>query len=152
MATMATVEKTITINAPIERLYAIWTNPQMFPRFMENIEEVSAIGPSKTHWKMQGPLGQKLEWDAITTEQVPDHTVAWKSVEGSGNLDNEGRVVLRSLGPNETEATVTLGYSDPPGGKLGEIVSKLIADPDHRLASDLDKLKALAEGRDPQAG
>jgi len=53
MATMATVEKTITINAPIERLYAIWTNPQMFPRFMENIEEVSAIGPSKTHWKMQ---------------------------------------------------------------------------------------------------
>jgi len=148
MAHMATVEKTITINAPAERLYAIWTNPQMFPRFMENIDAVNTVGANKTHWVMQGPLGQKLEWDAITTEQVPSSIVAWKSVEGSGNLETEGRVVLRALGPNETEATVSIGYSDPPGGKVGEIVAKVIADPDHRLASDLERLKALAEGRD----
>lgn len=146
---MATVEKTITINAPAERLYAIWTNPQMFARFMENIDEVSTTGPNKTHWKMQGPLGQKLEWDAMTTEQVPNSIVAWKSVEGSGNLETEGRVTLKPLGPNQTEATISLGYSDPPGGKVGEVVSKIIADPDRRLESDLERLKALAEGRDP---
>ncbi len=148
---MATVEKTIEINAPVERLYAIWTNPQMFPRFMENIEEVSTVGPNKTHWKMNGPLGKTLEWDAITTEQVPNSIIAWKSVEGSGNLENEGRVTLKPMGPNKSEATVSLGYSDPPGGKVGEIVSKVIADPTHRLQSDLERLKKLAEGQDPNA-
>ncbi len=148
---MATVEKTITIDAPAERLYAIWTNPQMFSRFMENIEEVSSLGANKTHWKMQGPLAQTLEWDAIITEQVPNSIVAWKSVEGSGNIENEGRVVLKPLGPNQTEATVSLGYSDVPGGKLGEIVAQVISDPARRLESDLERLKALAEGRDPNA-
>lgn len=146
---MATVEKTITINAPAARLYAIWTNPQMFARFMENIEEVKPTGPNRTHWRMQGPLGQTLEWDAITTEQVPDQTVAWQSVTGSGNLETEGRVVLRPLDTDVTEATVTLGYSHPPGGVVGEFVAKLLADPDHRLESDLQRLKALAEGTDP---
>lgn len=146
---MAHVEKTITIDAPAERLYAIWTNPQMFPRFMENIEEVSTTGPNMTHWKMQGPLGQTLEWDAITTEQVPNRVVAWKSVEGSGNIENEGRVTLMPKGANQTEATVSLGYSDVPGGKVGEVVSKVIADPQRRLDTDLERLKKLAEGRDP---
>jgi uncharacterized membrane protein len=148
---MATVEKTITIDAPAERLYAIWTNPQMFPRFMENIEEVSTTGPNRTHWRMQGPLGQTLEWDAITTEQVPNSIVAWKSVEGSGNIENEGRVMLTPVGPNRTEAKVSLGYSDPPAGKVGEVVAKVVADPDRRLSSDLDRLKKLAEGKDPNA-
>ncbi len=146
---MANVEKTITIDAPAERLYAIWTNPQMFPRFMENIEEVSATGANQTHWKMQGPLGQTLEWDAITTEQVPNRVVAWKSVEGSGNIENEGRVTLTPKGANQTEATVSLGYSDVPGGKVGEIVAKVVGDPARRLDSDLERLKKLAEGRDP---
>ena len=114
---MANVEKTITIDAPAERLYAIWTNPQMFPRFMENIEEVSTTGPNMTHWKMQGPLGQTLEWDAVTTEQVPNSVVAWKSVEGSGNIENEGRVTLKPMGANQTEATVSLGYSDVPAAR-----------------------------------
>jgi uncharacterized membrane protein len=146
---MATIEKTITIDAPAERLYAIWTNPQMFPRFMENVEEVSLTGPNRTHWRMNGPLGKTLEWDAVTTEQVPNSVIAWKSVEGSGNIENEGRVTLKALGPNQTEATVALGYSDTPGGKVGEVVTAIIQDPDRRLSSDLERLKKLAEGRDP---
>lgn len=146
---MATIEKTITIDAPAERLYAIWTNPQMFPRFMENVEEVSTTGPNRTHWKMHGPLGKTLEWDAVTTEQVPNSVVAWRSVEGSGNIENEGRVTLKSLSPNQTEATVALGYSDPPGGKVGEVVTAIIQDPDRRLSTDLERLKKLAEGHDP---
>lgn len=148
---MATVEKTITINAPAARLYAIWTNPQMFARFMENIEEVTPTGPDRTHWRMQGPLGRTLEWDAITTEQTPDAGVAWKSVTGSGNIENEGRVTLRPLDTGVTEVTVALGYSDPPGGKVGEVVAQLIADPARRLESDLQRLKLLAEGGDPNA-
>src|SRR3954466_8517973 len=146
---MANIEKTIEINAPTERLYAIWTNPQMFPRFMENVEDVSTIGPNRTHWKMNGPLGKTLEWAAVTTEQVPNSVIPWKSIAGSGTLENEGRVTLKPLGPNQTEATVALGYSDPPGGKVGEVVTAVFQDPDRRLSSDLERLKKLAEGRDP---
>ena len=40
-----------------------------------------------------------------------------------------------------------MNYSDPPGGKVGEVASRAIADPKLQLEQDLGHLKEILEGQ-----
>ena len=31
---------------------------------MPDVEEVTVTGPTTSHWKVSGPLGKSVEWDA----------------------------------------------------------------------------------------
>jgi hypothetical protein len=42
---------------------------------------------------------------------------------------------------------VQLNYSDPPGGKVGEVASRAIANPKLQLEQDLRNLKEILEGQ-----
>jgi hypothetical protein len=42
---------------------------------------------------------------------------------------------------------VVLDYADPPGGKVGEVASRVFANPKLQLEQDLRNLKAIVEGR-----
>lgn len=41
---------------------------------------------------------------------------------------------------------MVMNYSDPPGGKLGEKASRILADPQFMLAQDLENLRDILEG------
>jgi hypothetical protein len=41
---------------------------------------------------------------------------------------------------------VQMNYSDPPGGKIGEVASRAIANPKLQLEQDLSNLKDILEG------
>ena len=70
---MATVEKSIEVNVPLSTAYNQWTQFEEFPRFMEGVEEVTQLDDSRLHW-VANVGGQKKEWYARITEQVPDTT------------------------------------------------------------------------------
>ncbi len=40
-----------------------------------------------------------------------------------------------------------MNYSDPPGGKVGEVASRAVANPKLQLEQDLGHLKEILEGR-----
>jgi hypothetical protein len=40
-----------------------------------------------------------------------------------------------------------MNYSDPPGGKVGEVASRVVANPKLQLEQDLRNLKAILEGQ-----
>ena len=42
---------------------------------------------------------------------------------------------------------VQINYSDPPGGKVGEVASRVVANPKLQLEQDLRNLKAILEGQ-----
>jgi uncharacterized membrane protein len=54
-------------------------------------------------------------------------------------------VTFNSLPENETEVTVLMQYA-PLGGKAGEFVANLFANPDKRLEEDLQNFKSYIEG------
>lgn len=139
---MASVVKTINVNAPVAQVFNYWKNFENFPRFMEHIESVQVTGPDTTHWKAKGPLGVDAEWDAKTLYVEQNKKISWQST--GGNVETHGAVTFRENGPDATEVTVGLEYH-PVGGVLGETVAKLFADPEAKLEEDLLRFKQMAE-------
>lgn len=139
------VEKSVTISAPADRLYAFWRNFENLPRFMENLESVTVIDEKRSRWAAEGPAGIAAEWEAEIINEVPNELIGWRSVEGS-RVDNAGSVHFKALPGNRgTEVKVVLRY-DPPAGKLGAAVARIFGeDPAWQVQEDLRRLKMLIE-------
>ena len=138
------VESSVAVEAPVSRVYDYWRDLENLPNFMSNIEEVRNIGDHKTHWVVKGPLGVKMEYDAETTQDQENEAIAWNSIDG--NVQTSGQVRFQELGPERTRVEVTMNYSNPPGGKLGEVGSRLVANPQVMLDQDLQNFKEIMEG------
>ena len=138
------VAGSVIVEAPVARAYEYWSNLENLPNFMSNIEEVQAMGPDRTHWRVKGPLGAKMEFDALTTRQEENRAIAWNTVEGE--VQTSGEVSFQELGPERTRVEVTMNYSDPPGGRLGEVGSRFVASPQAMMDQDLEYFKEILEG------
>jgi uncharacterized membrane protein len=138
------VQKTITVNAPIEQVWELWSNFENFPHFMSHVKEVRKLDEGRSHWVVAGPAGVPVEWDAVITDWVPHQLIAWKSVEGS-TVDSAGRVRFQTLQDRSTEIDVQLSYN-PPAGAVGHAVAALFgADPKRAMDEDMVRLKSLLE-------
>src|SRR6185295_11028547 len=114
------IQKTITVGAPIERVWALWSNFENFPRFMSHLRQVTRMDERRSRWTAVGPAGSTVEWFAVLTQVVPQEKLAWESVEGSA-VKTTGVVHFRSAREGGTEIDVHLLYA-PPAGALGHAV------------------------------
>ena len=138
------VEGSIEAQAPVQTVYEYWRNLENLPNFMSNIEEVRSTGPDTTHWVVKGPLGTRMEFDARTTQDEPNSAIGWNTVDG--DVQTSGQVRFRELGPDRTRIDVTMNYADPPGGKVGEVASKAVANPRVMMEQDLRNFRDIIEG------
>lgn len=86
---------------------------------MSNVEEVRVIDQDTTHWKVKGPLGKDVEFDAKTTEMSPERGIGWNSANYN-EVETSGQVRFEEVAEGRTRIDVTMNYTDPPGGKVGE--------------------------------
>jgi uncharacterized membrane protein len=103
------IRESIEVQGSLHEVFFYWSNFQNFPKIMRNIEEVRATGPDTSHWKVKGPLGKNIEYDARTTETSPTRGIAWQSAEGE--VENSGLVRFEEVGADRTRIDVTLSYS-----------------------------------------
>ncbi len=143
---MQRIEKSIRVNAPVSQVYQYWKNFENFSSFMEHVEEVRATDASgkMSHWKLKGPLGMKVEFDAEMTQDEPNQSIGWNSRGGS--METSG-VVTFSEANNVTQVHVLMQYYDTPAGAVGEAVSKIFQNPEKMLEEDLQRFKDIVEGR-----
>ncbi len=139
------VESSVVVEAPVTRVYEYWSNLENLSDFMSNVEEVRAMGPDRTHWRVKGPLGTKVEYDAQTTQDEENRAIGWNTVDG--DVQTSGQVRFQELGPERTRVEVTMNYSDPPGGKLGEVGSRVVTNPQLMMDQDLQYFKEIMEDR-----
>lgn len=137
------ITKSIIVKGETPTIYNLWANFENFPHFMSNIESVTRTGERSSHWVMDGPLMSKLEWDAETTRMEANKRIAWRSKDDS-ELMTSGQVTFTSLPDQQTEITVTLQYV-PPMGAIGDMLAKVLADPEAQLEEDLRNFKLFAE-------
>ena len=138
------VEGSIEIEAPVETVYGYWETLENLPNFMANVEEVRPTGPDTTHWRVTGPFGRTLEWDAQTTQREENSAIGWNTSEGE--VGTSGQVRFREVGQVRTRVEVQMNYADPPGGTVGEVASRAVANPKLQLEQDLRNLKEILEG------
>ena len=142
---MQRTEKIIEIDAPVERVFDLFSDFESFPRWMRNIKEVRYSGRRYTRWTADAPLGSSVEWEAETTHFEPDHRIAWRTVRG--DVYTEGEVIFEEARRGTTRLRVVLGY-DPPGGRLGALVASLFGkNPERQLEEDLERFADVVEGR-----
>jgi uncharacterized membrane protein len=139
------VQKTLTINKPIEQVYQFWRDFEKFPRFMGHLESVEVTGDRRSHWRARGPAGLRFSWDAEIVEDRPDELISWRSLPGGG-VQNSGTVSFRRApGARGTEVRVALEYQ-PPAGELGRSIAWLFGEePEQQVHDDLRRFKQLME-------
>ena len=138
-------KRSITVQRPVDEVYAFWHDFQNLPRFMRHLESVRMTGEGRSHWVAKAPAGKTVEWDAETTEDRKNEVIAWRSLPGS-KVYNAGEVRFSSApGDRGTELRVMLDY-DPPFGKLGSKVAMLWREePGQQIADDLRHFKQVME-------
>jgi carbon monoxide dehydrogenase subunit G len=147
---MATVHVKTKINAPIDRVWETIMDPNRLKDWVtihRSVKDVSAQ-----------PLRQGSTMDQVLHMRGVSFHVRWKLAdvnapnrahwEGQGPAHSRARIVYE-LSSNGDEATV-FEYSNefsPPGGKLGNVASRVIvgAASEREARNSLERLKALLE-------
>ncbi|HMA48093.1 MAG TPA: SRPBCC family protein [Frankiaceae bacterium] len=147
---MGSVAHYLEVNVPAEKAYAWWRGLTNLPLIMPDVESVSPKGGDTevTHWKVRGPLGRTVEWDARIVEDVPAtrhrlghdrHQPTQVRSAGAVRFDDHG---------GTTGVEVSLRY-EPPAGKLGEVVATLFSNPDEQVRKALASFKRTIEAAGP---
>ena len=139
------LQKTITIDAPVEAVFNFWTAYENFPRFMSRVLDVRpSTRERQSHWKVAGPAGLPIEFDAEVTSFVPNQAFGWRSIEGS-TVAHAGLVRFEPTSDGRTRVHIRMSYN-PPGGWVGHGVAAAFGvDPKSSLNADLARMKTLLE-------
>ncbi|MCU0546341.1 MAG: SRPBCC family protein [Oscillatoriaceae cyanobacterium Prado104] len=139
------VEKTVTIDKPVEELYRFWRNFANLPRFMKHLKHVTVFDEQRSHWIAGAPIGNSIEWNAEIVREEENRLIAWASVEGA-DVENSGFVRFQPAPAGRgTEVKVVLEYS-PPGGAVAATVAKLFGeDAEQQIGDDLRRFKQFME-------
>ncbi|MGZ8694478.1 MAG: SRPBCC family protein [Gaiellaceae bacterium] len=142
---MASVEKSIEVDVPITTAYNQFTQFEDFPKFMENVESVSQIDDTHLRWIAEYG-GEREEWTAEITEQVPDQRIAWR---GQGGVQQSGIVTFEPLDEARTKITVEMEW-EPEGFK--EKAGAMVGADSRSVSEDLDRFKEMIEARGVETG
>lgn len=137
------IQKSLQIDAPLDRVYAFWNAYDNFPLFMANVRQVEDLGGGRSRWSVTVPGRSPIQWDAVVTGREENALLAWRSEPGS-ILNNAGAIRFSPEGSG-TRIDVRFCYS-PPTGRAGRAVADFFGgDPRARLNEDLKRLKSLLE-------
>jgi uncharacterized membrane protein len=138
------VEASVEINCPPEKLFAFWRDLEGLPRVMRHVKSVEQRGPKRSHWKVVGPMGQTVEWDAEIINEREGRLIAWRSLPDSP-VSNAGSVWFEPAIGGGTRVKVAFEF-DPPAGALGAAVAEIFGNsPEGDLQEDLQRFKEFAE-------
>ena len=142
---MAKVTKSIEVNVPVHTAYNQWTQFEMFPKFMEGVQQVQQLDDKQLRW-LAKVGGKEVEWAAEITEQIPDQRIAWRNTSGATNA---GAVDFHRLSDSGCEITLTM-ETEPHG--IVETVGDALGFLDRQVETDLQRFKEFTEGRGVETG
>ena len=131
------------MKAPAERVWAVWSDLEAMPRWMNWIESVTTEDgdPDLTDWTLAAQ-GFRFHWKARITERVEAQQLHWESV---GGLPTKGAVRFYPQGGESTAVKLSVSYELPgvlaplmDASILGGIVTK-------ELQANLDRFRDLVQ-------
>ena len=139
------VLESIDVKVPVRTAYNQWTQFESFPQFMEGVERIDQLTPTKTHWVTK-IAGVRREFDAEITEQHPDERVAWTTENGTHQA---GVVTFHRIDDDTTRVTLQLDY-EPQG--LVEKAGDALGIVERQVKGDLANFKKFIEARGVEEG
>ncbi len=139
------VASAITVNAPIDEVFAAWNGFQTLPQFMRDFAAVQVMNDRQSHWQAMLPGGMTLGWDVTITDTAPNERIAWRSDDGS-RLEASGEVRFRPAPGGRGTEILFEARIRTPGGELGNKIAGLFSDAlGQKVQNDLRRAKQLIE-------
>jgi uncharacterized membrane protein len=134
------LQKTLHVEAPLEKTVSMWTDFHNLPHFLPGIREVKDIGEGRSTWTMS--LDDKpIQWEAVTVSSK--NVFIWKSQPGA-LLANSGTIRFDSAAAG-TRVQATISYR-PSRGLPSRIAAQWFGpDPARYLAESLPEMKRFIE-------
>ena len=132
---------TTEIDAPVARVWEVWSDLEAMPRWMRWIESVKQDPKDAdlTEWTLAAQ-GFRFQWLARITRRVPEQQLHWESV---GGLPTRGAVRFYPLGGDRTAVRLTVSYELP--GVLAPIMEPTMMGSivTRELQANLDRFRDL---------
>ena len=143
---MSQIIETIDVEVPVTTAYNQWTQFESFPNFLDEVESISQLDDTHTHWKVKVG-GFEREFDAEITEQHPEERIAWTST--TGEAKHAGVVTFHRLDEAKTRVMIQIDW-EPEG--LVEKAGAAIGIDDHQVKADAKRFKEFIESRGTETG
>ncbi len=141
---MAGATKSIVINAPMDKVFAVITAYEAYPQFLSEVKKVRTSDRSdnqvSVHYEIEVMKTVKY---TVRLREEPPTRVSWTFVEGQFMKDNQGNWLLEEAGAGRTKATYHIEMA------LGALVPKSIVNAlaETQLPKMLEAFKKRAESR-----
>lgn len=135
---ISTTECSIDVDVGVRTAYNQWTQFELFPHFMEDVEEVRQLDDTTLEWKVKVG-GVTRRWTAEITEQIPDKRIAWSTVDGPLH---GGVVTFHELDDLTTRVMYQMDFEPASVLERAAARSGLV---DHRVKADLERFKSFVE-------
>jgi uncharacterized membrane protein len=142
---MSTIEQSVEVKVPVTTAYNQWTQFEEFPKFMEGVDRIEQVTPTRTHWKTS-IAGVHREFDAEIDEQHPDERVAWHTLDKPRQA---GVVTFHRIDDGTTRVMLQMDF-DPEG--VAEQAGDKLHIVESRVKGDLRRFKDFIESRGQATG
>lgn len=142
------LQKTLHIDAPVEKVFQTWANCENYPEFMTHVRSVKRLEDQREgrrwRWTVRGPAGMEFDFDTVTTAYEDNRFLAWRTEPGS-LVQHAGRVRFQENADGTTTVDVRLTYN-PVAGAVGHLIARLFGtDAKSRMDDDLMRMKTFVE-------
>ena len=134
------------VAVPVGTAYNQWTQFTSFPQFMDGVERIDQLSPTRTHW-ITNIAGVRREFDAEITEQHPEERIAWTST--TGEAKHAGVVTFHRLDEAKTRVMIQIDW-EPEG--LVEKAGAAVGIDDRQVKADAKRFKEFIESRGTETG
>ena len=141
---MAGAQRTITINATVEKCWAVISDYERYPEFLPEVKKIRTLNRRGTEVDVQyeAEVVKVIKYTVHMKEEAPKK-VSWSFIDGEFMKDNKGGWVLEDAGEGKTKATYSIAV------EVGMLVPKTIVNAlvDTQLPKLLENFKKRIEAQ-----
>lgn len=140
-----TVKRTITIGAPIDRVFDFWRRyDETLPQCLARVASITTMGRGRARWVLDGPGPADVIWMTVVTRCSPNKELAWKTEEGSA-ARHTGRATFFDNGDGTTMVRLQITYDPLADALVRTMAGALGTDQATLFDDDLNRIKSAIE-------
>jgi coenzyme Q-binding protein COQ10 len=140
---MAGAQRSITINAPVEKCWAVISDYERYPEFLPEVKKIRTLNRrgNEVDVQYEAEIVKVIKYTVHMREEGPTR-VSWSFIDGEFMKDNKGGWLLEDAGNGTTRATYSIAV------EVGMLVPKSIVNAlvDTQLPTLLENFRKRIEG------
>lgn len=139
---MAGAQRTITINATVEKCWSVISDYERYPEFLPEVKKIRTFNRrgAEVDVQYEAEVVKVIKYTVHMKEEAP-RKLSWSFIDGEFMKDNKGGWVLEDAGEGKTKATYNIAV------EVGMLVPKTIINAlvDTQLPKLLENFKKRIE-------